>query len=252
MDNLKFTAPDFYKGREIYTREMKKQPMLDEVGRQLISKACERKHIAEAKVHSSMRRTYSNAYITRDMEKRKLYLADFNQLGARWVKDCNEVNTRIDHIGWYTDEFCDETLTGVVLCFARHGAPDIDGNGYEPKEKAIYMAGTRHSSWDGVTLDLDTTDDIETAARWADSMAEREAKSCREEDAKYRAEQKACELQEQIAEARVKCLKLLRDMRPIRKCMAGLPEAVMTVLVERVQAYRESIAEWRNELGELA
>jgi hypothetical protein len=53
------------------------------------------------------------------------------------------------------------------------------------------MAGTRHTDWDGVTLDKDITDDPEIAARWADDMAEREAESCREEDERYQAEQQA-------------------------------------------------------------
>jgi hypothetical protein len=256
MDNLKFTASDFYKGREQYTRAMKKQPMLDEGGRKLVEKACERKHIQEAKKHSFMRRTYSDAYIHRCEDGKTVTLLDFDQLGARWVKDCNDVSSRIDHNGWYTngwytDSLEGEMLIGVVLCFARHGAPDLDSNGYEPKEKAIYMAGTRHSDRDGVTLDLSTTDDPITAARWADSMAERAAEECREEDEKYHAEQKAAECREEIAAARKKCLALLRDMRPIRKGMS-VPESVVQALVERVQGYLEDIANWRQSLDEMA
>ena len=185
-----------------------------------------------------------------------MYLTDFDQLGARWVKDADQVATRQQHNGWYTDDFQDATLIGVVLCFTRHGLSDEHGNyggnvPTEPKGRVIYMAGTRHSDWDGVTLDLDTTDDPITAARWADSMAKREAESCREEDEKYQAEQKAEELMEQIKGIRTRCLKLLRDMRPIRKGCHGIPESICETLRNSVQGYVEEIATLRGELEEL-
>lgn len=258
MDNLKKPMLEFYGHDEGLARALKKtdQP----AGRELIAKAYQRQHIQDALKHSYRRRTYSNSYFKRD--GRKAYLADFEDLGPRWVKDCQDVHSRIGHNGWYMDEDGLGTLIGVVLCFARHGAPDLDGNGYEPVEKAIYMAGTRHSDWDGVTLDLDTTDDPITAAQWADSMAEREAEDCREEDEKYRTGQKMEELREEIATARTACLKLLRAWRPFRKgnpdqlvlfgaVVPKLSDTLCSELRQRVQDYCESIAGYRNELKEL-
>jgi hypothetical protein len=249
MDNLKTPAHKFYNGMKLFEKHDK--PM-DVGGRAIILKACERKHIQEAKQYGFERRTYSGGYITRDMEKRQMYLSDFDQLGARWVKDAHEVNRHANG-GWYTDTDGNETLIGVVLCFTRHSLGENNeyfGEG-RGKGKDIYMAGTRHSDWDGVTLDLDTTDDPITAARWADSMAEREAESCREEDERYQAEQRAEELHEQIKGIRTRCLKLLRDMRPIRKGMHGIPESICDTLRTAVRGYIEEMATLRGELEEL-
>jgi hypothetical protein len=253
MDNLKTPAHKFYNGMKLFEKHDK---TMDIGGRAIILEACKRKHIQEAKKYGFMRRVSSEHYITRDKERRQMYLSSFDQLGARWVKDADEVNTRQEYNGWYTDGFQDATLIGVVLCFTRHDGHQDDGqyqgvHPNKPKGRVIYMAGTRHSDWDGVTLDLDTTDDPITAARWADSMAEREAESCREEDEKYQAEQRVEELLEQIKAIRTRCLKLLRDMRPIRKGMHGIPESICDTLRTAVQGYVEEIATLRGELEEL-
>lgn len=250
MDKLKIPAPNFYNGTRVFNRLKDKN--YDLHGNMLQMAACRAKQIKEAIQNSYLRRTYSDAYLKRDTEKRLMYLSDFEQLGPRWVKECQDVDTHIQHNGWYTGEDYDQTLTGVVLCMSRHGTGENEEYFGEGRGKRdIYMAGTRHSDWDGVTLSLRTTDDIEEAARWADSMAEDEAESCREEDAKYRAEQQAEDLRSQIADARAKCLKLLRDMRPLRKGLMAFPETVCQALRDQVQAYCEEIAGYRNELKEL-
>ena len=199
MDKLRIPAYQFYnnKGYTEFCEACKagEHKGLDHGGRALSIKAHERKYMSEARRHSFNRRTYSPDYLTRSEDGKKMYLDNFEQLGPRWVKDaCAILNPRDGHNGWYTSDF-GETLAGVVLCFTRHGEGDEDNNTKYPNTKAkgrvIYMAGTRHSDWDGVTLDLDTTDDPDTAARWADDMAEREAERCREEEEKYQAEQQA-------------------------------------------------------------
>jgi hypothetical protein len=205
MDNLGTSAPIHYYGQGLKNfgraNRAGKHEGLDAGGFMLLAKAYERQYIAEAKKYSSKRRTYSPDYISRSDDGKKMYLDNFDQLGARWVKEHHEISKPYDgHVGWYTDD-CGKTMTGVVLCFTRGGSGGMDGNDHydltEPKGRVIYMAGTKHSDWDGVTLDLDTTDDPEVAARWADRMAEREAEQCREEDEKYRqeeAEREALEL----------------------------------------------------------
>jgi hypothetical protein len=251
MDNLKRVAPAFYTGDELFRAALKKQPLLDEGGKQRVQAACRAKHIQEAKTASYMRRTHSDSFLNRSENGKELHLEDFEDLGPRWVKDADDIATRQDHKGWYTDDWCDNTLIGVVLCFSRHAAPDENGN-TRGKGRQIFMAGTRHSDWDGVTLGLDTTDDMITAARWADSMAEREAEVCREDDEKYQIAQQVEGIQEEISLARQACLKLLRDMRPIRKGLMSLPESVYNALKDQVRDYLSSIAGYRTQLGELA
>lgn len=249
MDNLRISVPHFYNGQKYFIVAGSKNPMLDESGKILARKACERKHIQDAKQHSFMRRTYTASHINYNDARTEAYLADFEDLGPRWVKDAKDV-ANLKHTGWYTDDMQGDTLIGVVLCFSRHAAPDEDGN-IVGKGRQIFMAGTRHSDWDGATLSMDTTDDMVTAARWADQMAEMAAETYREDDEKYRREQHAEECQEEISLARKACLKLLRDMRPIRKGLQSLPESVYTALVDQVQDYCSSIQGYRNQIQEL-
>ena len=169
MDKLKTAAPHFYSGTVAYIKRIQTtHKTLDEGGRAVLQTLCKRMAIEDALKYSHNRRTYSSAYFTRDKKKSLAHLDDFENLGPRWVKFADEVSTRIGHKGWYTDDICADVLRGVVLCFSRKG-------------RDVYMAGTQHSDCEGVTLDLDVTDDEMTAARWADRMAEREAEECREE-----------------------------------------------------------------------
>ena len=247
MDKLRTPASEFYDGSAVFLKLKHEDRAQGIDGQTVQMAACRAKQIKEAIKNSYQRRNYNDDYITRS--NGKMFLNSFDPLGARWVKDANKV-VNLRYNGWYTDNDGRETLTGVVLCFTRHGMPD--SNGDNEKGKQIYMAGTRHSDWDGVTLDLSTTDCAETAAHWADQMAEREAETCREEGERYQNEQQAEELREQIVAARQACLKLLRDMRPIRKHWMGVPESVCAALRNQVEAYCESIAGMRQELKGLS
>ena len=249
MDKLRVDAKTFYNGADQFKRALAKNPQMDEGGKRLTYDACCAKHIQEAKQHGHMRRTYMPSYLTRSEDGTELYLADFEDIGPRWVKDAADI-VSMQHTGWYTDNMCDNTLIGVVLCFSRHAAPDEDGNTIG-NGRQVFMAGTRHSDWDGVTLGLETMDDMVTAARWADSMAERAAEISREEDEKYQREQQAIEYREEISLARKACLKLLRDMRPIRKGLQSLPESVYHALEDQVRDYCSTIKGYRNQIQEL-
>jgi len=251
FDQLRIDADTFYDGGEQFRQTLKKQPMLDDMGKYLVYAACRAKHIQEAKQRSYMRRTYSSSYLNYNDDRTEAYLADFEDLGPRWVKDADEIAPWQGHKGWYTDDMYDNTLIGVVLCFSRHAAPDENGD-TTGKGRQIFMAGTRHTDQDGVTLDLDTTDDMITAARWADGMAERAAEEYREEDEKYRREQKVEECREEISLARKACLKLLRDMRPLRKGLQSLPESVYNALEDQVRDYCSTITGYRKQIEEMA
>jgi hypothetical protein len=222
---------------------------VDDVGLELMRMAAYHQAKQNALAHSWDRRTTYAPNCTR--RDGKMFLESFDQIGPRWVKDASDITPRLAD-GWYTDSDCDAQLIGVVVCMTRHGEGEDNYNTHKAKGRVIYMAGTRHTDWDGVTLDLDTTDDPDTAVRWADRMAEREAESCREADEEYQAEQKKIDLLRAIKRARQACLKLLRDMRPIRKGILHVPESVYAVLRNRIEEYLDSIRNYRNELGELA
>jgi hypothetical protein len=80
-----------------------------------------------------------------------------------------EHSRRVDHQGWYTDDFQSDTLRGYVLQIpSRHGVPQ-------------YVPATKASGWDGVTLyPLDRYDDILDCAAAADHIAEKDAERERE------------------------------------------------------------------------
>lgn len=237
MDNLAVPFHIFYNGQKTY-RTDKNKPTLDNTGKQLLLNAHKRKQIKEALAGSSYwRRVYSNAYLNRSEDGTEMYLSDFEQLGPRWVQERHEIWRQRDGL-----------LIGVVLCFTRHGAPDEHGEEQGNPKHKIYMAGTKHSEWDGVTLSMKTTDCMVTAARWADDMAEREAEKCREEDEAYQRQNRIDCLQDDIKTARHACLKLLRDMRPLRKGMSNFPESVCQALRDQVKNYCNDIAGWREEI----
>lgn len=193
LDSLSIPARIFYQGFEYYNDRAELRGALDDAGKELLQMACQREHIAEAKKRAYMRRVHTESYISRSEDGEKMYLNSFDQLGARWIKPFHEI-IKSNHTGWYTDDF-GGAYNGAVLCFTRHG----EGDGIHPNEvgpakgRIIYMAGIRHSDWGGVTLDLAITEDINQATRWADSMAEREAEICYEENEKDQAEQEEAE-----------------------------------------------------------
>lgn len=192
MDKLVQPAFQFYqmKGGERLAKAHKAGEYIsvDSGGLELLTTAYEREYMLKAKACTFMRRIYTEEYISRSKDGKRMYLSDFGQLGPRWVRSMDKY--RIDHTGWYCDDF-GTLIKGFVLCFTRHGNGEHEEYCGEScgKGKHIFMAGIMRSDWDGITLDLDTTDDPYTAARWADRMAEDEAESIRQADEEYRAEQ---------------------------------------------------------------
>ena len=93
-------------------------------------------------------------------------------LRAKW---CDEVSgVRLNHTGWYCDEFGDgDKIRGLVFRLPR-------GRGF--------LAGWSMGEGMCGSVDYDIYDDETSAAYAADSMAEREAEDQREFEAKERAE----------------------------------------------------------------
>jgi hypothetical protein len=106
-------------------------------------------------------------------------------LRAKW---CDEVDgVRINHTGWFTDEFGDgDKIRGLVFRLPR-------GRGF--------LAGWSMGEGMCGSVDFDIYDTEAEAARAADSMAENQAEAEREAEAKFRAEQEAQEAEQtQLAE----------------------------------------------------
>lgn len=148
-------------------------------------------------------RTIKGRNTHRDLENKSLvYCNELSDLGWRVVGDAHEI-VRLGYTGWYADNFQSAMYVGVVLQL-----PARDG-----VEK--YVPAIRHTDFDTATVYLaEITEDKDSAARWADQNAERQAEESREFDAKDQAEQ-------QIAEARTEIHVINRQLLPALKDLKG-------------------------------
>lgn len=183
--------------------------------------------------------------ITRDSDHGALLFADnFNTLGWRDIGDAYDVarsaeSRAIEHTGWYADSYQSALIRGHVLQLpARNG-------------ECQYVPATYCNDWDGVTVYLDEIcDDKLDAAKRADGIAEMEAEKCREQDAQYCADLEIEAKREEIIFARRECLKLLREMRPLRKRGEDVPTICRT-LRAGVAHYLDDIREARERIAAL-
>ena len=167
--------------------------------------------------------------------------------GLRKVGDSHDI-IRLNHTGYFTDNFQDETVHGEVYQLpARNGVSQFVPAVNDPCNP------------DCACLDFSSvTDSKEDAARWADSMAENWAESEREyqakEDAKNRIEEITKEIQDEYKDFR----RITREIRA--NCDAVRNVAVVRELVQnewrrtkasihRLRAEREKIEKNGIEYG---
>lgn len=144
--------------------------------------------------------------------KQKVILYNPLYEGKRWIEnisrglriagEAHEITTRLP-LGYYVDQFCDETVRGLVVQLpARHGRPQYVAAVADPYNK------------DCALVDFaDVTDDKADAARWADGMADRYADDAREFSAKDQAERDIEDAREEIKAAHDRHRELMRGLR---------------------------------------
>lgn len=180
--------------------------------------------------------------------------------GARWCEELDACGLRfvdyadkiirLDHTGWYSDSFQDETLRGAVLQFpARAG-------------RARYVAAYEDKLNPGSYLvDLseifigqpggDNGDDEQAkrdAARAADGFAEDRAEKSREYDESWQAGREYADLGESIAADRKAALELIAEIKASRP----LRPAICATLRAQVKSLRNDIAKARAKRTKLA
>lgn len=174
--------------------------------------------------------------------------------GLRWVEHASaglrfkgyadEVATRINHKGWYTqdDGFSDETLRGVV-----YQLPARDG---KPQYIPGYVETCNFDDTGGARLDFSDIRDCEIEAAYAgDRLAEIAAEKEREHNSAWRAGNDYAHAKDTIAKERKKCLALLSAMRAERK--RGAPEPICNALREQIKRHVAVITQARNEAAQL-
>lgn len=243
FDTLAVNAPIRYRLNAYKAANGRCEMPFDPTALELWREAAYAQYKHDAKKFNSLRRVYTQAYLSRSEDGQKIFLNDFKDIGAR-----NVILATKNESEWYTDGHQDGVLSGVVILIGRHCMSGTKLHDETTVGAGLYMAGTKHSDWDGVTLYTKLFNTFEEAARYADACAEGEAAVCREADEQDRREEKREELRHDIKDARRACLTLLRDMRPLRRQAEGFPGSVCAAVQDQVRAYLARIRACRTKL----
>jgi hypothetical protein len=94
------------------------------------------------------------------------------------------------------------------------------------------MPATYHTDWDGATIYNEFYDCKSDAANAADGYAERESEDCREDDAKYQAEQRIEDLKTELHDLNKETLALIAD---VKKQSDIFPKTVCDLIRGRIE-----------------
>lgn len=155
--------------------------------------------------------------------------------GLRVVGTADDI-VRLDHDGYFTDNFQDETTEGIVYQLpARNG-----------KEQYV-PANTDPCNPDCAVVDFHSvTDDKKEAARWADSMAENYAEREREYQAKEDAESRLEEIEQEIKDEYKDFRDIVRELRANCDRVTGI-SVVHQLAREKWQGTKKLIHKLRAE-----
>lgn len=143
---------------------------------------------------------------------------------------------KLDHTGWFTDNFNEQTCHGIVVQLpARNGEPVYLYGVNDPNNKNTGMIAWQKCEW---------TNDKETAARWADDMAKYYAEANRESEAEETATTQIAEARERIVEIRTELRVLSAE---VRQQSAVLTKPICDVLRREMKNLRaESHKLWKR------
>lgn len=180
--------------------------------------------------------------------------------GFRFVGFADEI-ARLNHTGWFTDNFQDETLRGAVYQLpARDGCarfypgiPDLingDGGAYGPTRICVsdeFRADKTENSDHGARDSGTARDCANRADHYAEKSAERE----REYQSAWRAGADYAQWRESIESERKRALALLREMHSLRRRENDAP-TICAELRARISKARDEIASARENMESLA
>ncbi len=145
----------------------------------------------------------------------------------------------VEHNGWYTDNYQNETVWGEV-----YQLPARDG-------KSIYVPSVSDPNNDGACIDFRAgTEDLTDAIRWSDSMAEKWAEEEREYQAKDAAETRKEEIKAEITQLYADFKALARETRANCKELTGMP-AVIQLIREEYRRVKCEVRSLRKECKKL-
>jgi len=164
------------------------------------------------------------------------------ECGLRFVGYASDL-AGLRHDGWYVDNGQSSIVRGVVFQLpARYGKP-LFVAGYDDADNGEANAGGP------VALDFgDTTDDQNTAARWADQIAEWHAESEREYQAACAAGNRWAEIGQEIKQVRGE---IRAAISQFRKARAFVGEAAGATYDRLCQIIRSDVADDLKTVREL-
>lgn len=163
---------------------------------------------------------------------RAFYLESQGMPGLRW-EWCDDV-ARVGHSGWFTNEFQDEKLRGLIFQLP-HGRGFLAG----------YSAGSGMYSVFEYSVYPDKTD----AAYAADSLAEFMAEQQREYEERENEKQEVADARELIAESRAFCRHLIQQYKRDRRVVGST--IIRAAVVNSVSACLASIRKARATIERL-
>ena len=170
------------------------------------------------------------------------WVEDPSSIGLRFVGYADEIKRSINHKGWFTNEYQDEVLRGVVYQWPSRNHMERFVYGYaDPCNKG------------SCALDFDVTDDKDDAAIWADSIAEHTAEEEREYNAAADARMRFDDLADEVKNDRQTILELCREIKLARReclILRDLPN-VIAGLKQRICSLLDDIRESREKRAEL-
>jgi hypothetical protein len=169
--------------------------------------------------------------------------------GLRFVGFADDI-ARVDHTGWYCDEFQDRTLRGVVYQLPARNGRTLYVYGYTSSDDCGTRGWPRAAALNfrDVTAGpaADDQDDTrrEVAVR-ADQMAETAAEREREYNAAWRAGQDFADANAQVAAAMAERRALLAEVRSMGKHCKRTHPVAYRAAEARIIALRATIADAR-------
>jgi len=149
--------------------------------------------------------------ITRTLtsDKSKLFVYEFEKMpGYVDHVGAHEINHRLPP-GWYCEVIGDSTIKAAVISIRcpQKLNPDNDSH-------IFYLAGTYSEDFDGVTIYTGKIFECQnSAAYYADRMAEKEAEQAKEADKKFQAEQRIEKLKGDYHELNTEGLALIKEIK---------------------------------------
>ena len=185
---------------------------------------------------------YQNS-VTLSKDKTCYFCDTFDDFPADYLGTANSVLPRLPH-GWYADNFQEQTVRPHVLLMRVKNR-----NG---KKELVYLAGVDYSDWDGVIVFVDIYHDCqEDAARAANYEAERIAEQCREDDARYQAEQQIEEKREELHQINKKTIALIKELKRGLSLKISNYPAICATVHESIQDAIEEKSEIYAKIAEL-